>query len=663
MDLPTPGGDAVGTSVGKYDILEEIGRGGMGVVYLARQRGLERDVALKALHVAAGLGVRAGEALVKESRIAGSLNHPNIVTVYEFLEEGETPYIAMEYVQRGSLRSWMGCMSLAQFTGVFEELLAGLAAVEPSGIVHRDLKPENVMVTADGRVKIADFGIAKATQRAGSLSMAATPTGITVGTPAYMAPEQALCEEVGPATDLYSIGIMAYEHLVGHVPFRKARTPMAILLAHINDPVPAAVEVEPRVDRSLSDWVARLLRKDPAERTKNASAAWDELEEIVIDRLGPMWRREARLTEKARTRISPRRLDPTQFNSQAVTIGPAASVDPVFGTPRLPAQGGAERTLERSTSRVPRWGVKASGQDSRKTLPALAAAAAVALLGGFGVARATDTGSGSHSVRTSGGALSVSLPSGWTRSSASRNVPGYKFKDSLTLRPAGSANPMSVGITSAASAALLPAAVLARGRPAPHGEAVHLGAMDFFRYRVASLGGTSEKAVIYTQPTTAGVLVGVCRLPATGSTSVNLGCEQVMASSGIASAEALPLSQSSRYATVLAQAIGAFNSESDGAKASLAKASTAARQAGLASSLERISKTAAATLRAASAGPSEQPVNATLVAALDRVAAGYATMARGARAEKPHIWQEGATAVRAGSGALQAGLTGLRASG
>jgi serine/threonine protein kinase len=225
----------VGTTVGNYEVLREIGRGGMGVVYLARQRGLERQVALKALHGATGLARGAGEALVKESRLAGSLSHANIVTVHEYLEEEGTPYIAMEYVPRGSLRPWMGSMSIAQLAGVLEDLLAGLAAVAPSGIVHRDLKPENVMVTADGHVKIADFGIAKATQQVGGAT--STPTGVTIGTPAYMAPEQALCEEVGPSTDLYSVGIMAYEHLVGHLPFHDAGTAMAMLLCHVRDPV------------------------------------------------------------------------------------------------------------------------------------------------------------------------------------------------------------------------------------------------------------------------------------------------------------------------------------------------------------------------------------------------------------------------------------------
>ena len=129
--------------------------------------------------------------------MAGSLSHPNIVTVHDYFEHDGTPYIAMEYVERGSLRPYVGQADLAQIGGVLEGLLAGLAHAEQHGIVHRDLKPENLMVTSDGRVKIADFGIAKATTQMQTGAFL-TATGTTVGTPTYMAPEQAMAQDIGP---------------------------------------------------------------------------------------------------------------------------------------------------------------------------------------------------------------------------------------------------------------------------------------------------------------------------------------------------------------------------------------------------------------------------------------------------------------------------------
>ena len=165
--------------------------------------------------------------------------------------------------------------------------------------MHRDLKPENLMVTVDGRVKIADFGIAKATNQMQTGAFL-TATGTTVGTPTYMAPEQAMAQDIGPWTDLYSVGCMAFEMFTGRVPFHDSDAPMAILLRHVNEPIAPVKSIDPAVDQGVSDWVEALLVKDPKQRTQSAAEAWDELEEIVIGLLGPRWRRAARLTRAER---------------------------------------------------------------------------------------------------------------------------------------------------------------------------------------------------------------------------------------------------------------------------------------------------------------------------------------------------------------------------
>jgi hypothetical protein len=302
--------------VGRYEILEPIGRGGMALVYLARQTDLDRDVALKELAAFHAANTALAERFVRESRVAGSLSHPNIVTVYDFFEHDGVPYICMEYVRRGSLRPFVGHMSLPQVVGVLEGVLAGLTHAEAAGIVHRDLKPENLMVTTDGRVKITDFGIAKAYNKV-SETRFLTATGTTVGTPTYMAPEQAMAKDVGPWTDLYSVGVMAYEMLVGEVPFGDSDTPIAILLRHVNDPVPSPRSIKPDLDPQLADWIESLLVKNPHDRVRSAADAWDSLEEAVIDILGPRWRREARLLERARTADTPKPLTPAPFHEEA----------------------------------------------------------------------------------------------------------------------------------------------------------------------------------------------------------------------------------------------------------------------------------------------------------------------------------------------------------
>jgi tRNA A-37 threonylcarbamoyl transferase component Bud32 len=276
-----------GERIGAYEVVRMIARGGMATVYEARQPALDRAVALKRLDLRTDDPTLA-ERFIRESRIAASFDHPNIVTVYDFFECDAVPYIAMEYLPRGSLRPFIGHLSRPQAFGVIEGVLAGLAHAERRGIAHRDLKPENVLVTTGGAVKIADFGIAKAyTNATGSF----TAPGVAVGTPAYMAPEQALSREVGPFTDIYAVGVMAYELLGGAPPFAGGESPMAVMYRHVSEAPPLLAGVDPRLAR----WVDRMLEKRPEQRPAGAVQAWAELEEVVVDTLGPYWRRDAAL--------------------------------------------------------------------------------------------------------------------------------------------------------------------------------------------------------------------------------------------------------------------------------------------------------------------------------------------------------------------------------
>jgi serine/threonine protein kinase len=316
-------------SVGRYEIIRQIGRGGMSVVYLAHQHSLDRDVALKELGTFHLQEPEMAQRFLRESRLAGSLNHPNIVTVLEYFEEAGVPYIAMEYLPRGSLRPYVGRLTLPQLAGVMEGVLAGLTHAQAYGIVHRDLKPENLMVTGDGRIKITDYGIAKATQNAAT-GMFMSATGTTIGTPTYMAPEQAMGQEIGIHTDLYSVGIMAWEHSVGRPPFGDSEAPLVILNRHVNDQIPSATSENPNVDPGLSDWIDRLIVKDPAQRVRDPTQAWDELEEIVITHSGPRWRRNARLPSMGTVLNTPKPLTPAPFDSQrSATPEPITPVTPL----------------------------------------------------------------------------------------------------------------------------------------------------------------------------------------------------------------------------------------------------------------------------------------------------------------------------------------------
>ena len=313
----------------------------MATVFLARQADLDRLVALKELSVFRQADPAFTQRFLRESRLAGSLSHPNIVTVHDYFENDGIPYIAMEYVTGGSLRPHIGHMSLTQVAGTLEGMLSALDHAEHHQIVHRDVKPENVLVTGQGRVKITDFGIAKARGSASTGSFL-TATGTTVGTPNYMAPEQAMGQEVGPWTDLYSVGVMAFEFFVGHVPFNDTEEPVAVLMRQVSDPIPPARSINPEVDEEISDWIERLLVKDPEKRIRSASEAWEEFEEIIIELVGPRWRRTSPLV------VSSQR--PPDVPAGPYTPPPTAAARP----PLMP------------TWEVPNWGPTRSEAPTRR---------------------------------------------------------------------------------------------------------------------------------------------------------------------------------------------------------------------------------------------------------------------------------------------------------
>jgi serine/threonine protein kinase len=281
--------------VGQYSILGVIGRGGMATVHLAFDEDLDRHIALKELDLRPD-DREAVERFLRESRMAARLSHQNIVTVFGRAELDGVPFIAMEYLDRGSLRPFVGHLSQPQVLGVLEWTLAGLDHAHRQGIVHRDLKPENLLVTSDGAVKITDFGIAKAIT---SATRGMTRRGATLGTYEYMSPEQVTAQPVGPQTDLYSVGVIAFELACGRVPFEESDEPAAVLFRHVSEPPPDPRSLQPDIDEQLASWIIWLLAKAPEDRPQSAREASERLEEIAVAMHGSMWRREAPITEKA----------------------------------------------------------------------------------------------------------------------------------------------------------------------------------------------------------------------------------------------------------------------------------------------------------------------------------------------------------------------------
>jgi serine/threonine protein kinase len=279
----------------RYEISHLLGVGGMGRVYLARDRALSREVALKILDDRHAENPEFVERFRREAKAAASLSHPNMITVYDAGEDDETPYIAMEHVRGGTLKNRLqerGALPPRVAIGVTFEVANALATAHEKGIVHRDIKPENVLVTDQGHAKVGDFGIARA-----ATATAITETDLILGSVRYLSPEQAKGEEVGPQTDLYSLGVVLYEMLTGRVPFDE-ENPIATAMKHVTEEPASPRELDPTIPRALEAITLKLLKKDPEQRYQSAKELAEDLDRRLV---GPI---PAEVSDASETTLS-----------------------------------------------------------------------------------------------------------------------------------------------------------------------------------------------------------------------------------------------------------------------------------------------------------------------------------------------------------------------
>jgi Tol biopolymer transport system component len=281
---------AAGTSLGPYEILGPLGAGGMGEVYRARDSRLGRDVAVKVLPADESAGPDRLSRFEQEARAAGALNHPNLLTVFDTGRHDGAPYTVFELLEGETLRERLrrGPVPLRKAVEWAGQIAQGLATAHERGIVHRDLKPENVFLTADGRVKILDFGLAKL-RAAPAVAATDTPTeskitdaGIVLGTAGYMSPEQVRGEPVGPPSDVFSLGALLYEMVSGRRPFQAA-TWVETMTAILNDDPPELTRGNGSVPPALERIVRRCLEKRREERFQSARDVAFALEALSAD--------------------------------------------------------------------------------------------------------------------------------------------------------------------------------------------------------------------------------------------------------------------------------------------------------------------------------------------------------------------------------------------
>src|SRR5215218_8611014 len=263
----------------RYRLVRPLGSGGMADVFLAHDSILDRNVALKVMSTRYASDDEFVERFKREAQSAAALSHPNIVSIFDRgASEDGTYYIAMEYLPGGTLKDRImhkGALPARTAAAVALQIAEALQAAHERGVIHRDIKPHNILITESGDVKVTDFGIARA---ASSSTM--TRTGSILGTAHYISPEQAMGEHVGPASDLYSLGVVLYEMLTGELPY-DADTPLGIAMKHVNGHLRQPKEVDPQIPAGINAITCRLLAKDPEDRYASDAELIEDLERVA----------------------------------------------------------------------------------------------------------------------------------------------------------------------------------------------------------------------------------------------------------------------------------------------------------------------------------------------------------------------------------------------
>ena len=258
----------------RYRIIEPLGEGGMANVYRAHDIILDRDVSLKLMRFDMRDDEKTRRRFSNEIAATSSILHPNIIEVYDYGEEGGSQYLVTEFVEGMDLKRYIAQnwpIPVSRIIDIMREILAGIAVAHQAGIIHRDLKPQNILISTDGEAKVSDFGIARAQS-----SFGMTQTNTAIGSVHYMAPEQVRGDSASNRSDIYSLGIMLFEMITGHVPF-DGETAVAIAVKHTQSQMPSVRDVDPRVPQALENVIFKATAKNPMSRYASAEAMSEDL--------------------------------------------------------------------------------------------------------------------------------------------------------------------------------------------------------------------------------------------------------------------------------------------------------------------------------------------------------------------------------------------------
>jgi hypothetical protein len=337
----------VGKTVGRYRVVARLGRGGMAEVYKAYQPGLDRYVAIKSLHSHLVEDADFIGRFEREAHAIGRLRHPNIVQALDFDREGDMYFMAMEFIDGPTLKDELKArktantpFTLKEVGRIFIALCSAIDYAHARGMVHRDLKPANVMINQQGQVVLTDFGIARivgATQY--------TQTGALSGTPAYMSPEQGQGERADERSDIYSLGVMLYEMVTGIVPY-DADTPFAVIMKHINEPLPMPRAVNPNIPEVVERTILKAMSKNPDDRYQKGGEMAKALREAVDIKPGE--------ENIPLTTVAPRpKIQEIEHSTGPITAEERAASVAAFNTGATAVSPGTDRTMATPAKRLP----------------------------------------------------------------------------------------------------------------------------------------------------------------------------------------------------------------------------------------------------------------------------------------------------------------------
>jgi serine/threonine protein kinase len=341
--------DLTGTRLGQYEIVERLGGGGMAVVYRAVQQPLGREVALKALSSELFQDDGFVKRFEREAKTLAKLDHPNILPIYDFEVTEGVAFLTMPLIRGGTLRDILNRGPLDTLTAwrYLREIGDGLQHAHDAGIVHRDLKPTNVLIHADGRAMLADFGLARGAGQPTHL----TTIGLAIGTPGYMAPEQVMGHDVDKRADIYAMGVLTFEMLTGRLPYIGSNR-MEVAYSTVNAPIPSAAKLNAALPDELDQLLARVLAKDPAQRPQTVRELLAQMARLPQRRQPPPPAAVAGAASPVRPQAAmplPRPSSASQSQETAAIKVISSPVPLMHGSPiPTPTAGGASaiRTLE-----------------------------------------------------------------------------------------------------------------------------------------------------------------------------------------------------------------------------------------------------------------------------------------------------------------------------